>query len=257
MGLQPLACEKPTLTTMPSVRPWAKSTSDAESTTQHLGLGVDHAAPGHAPPREVASHREVEPPPLLVLMRGGHAEGLGDDGGGGGGVGSDPPANGVPAPRERRPGRARLRSAQLVHGGRDKRGHARLGARAADLQLRALWAVCEAVLGVAAPEVEAQRLWQHRPAPHEEGAVATGRRGAAAESLQHLTGVAPLLCGCSGAKTQSLSALISQRLPERVRESRLAPGMADGGTGAEARLLEGLEDDRAEIGAGQDFGGHT
>ena len=30
-------CEKPTLTTMPSVRPWAKSTRDAESTTQHLG----------------------------------------------------------------------------------------------------------------------------------------------------------------------------------------------------------------------------
>ena len=86
--------------------------------------------------------------------------------------------------------------------------------------------------------------------------MATGRRRAAAQSLQYPTGVAPLLCCCSGAKTQSLSALISQRLPEHVRESHLTPGMADCGAGAEARFLEGLEDDRAEIGAGQDFGGH-
>ena len=86
--------------------------------------------------------------------------------------------------------------------------------------------------------------------------MAAGRRRAA-QSLQHPTGGAPLLCCCSGAKTQSLSALISQCLPQDVRASHLTPGLADGRAGAEARFLEGLEDDRAEIGAGQDFGGHT
>lgn len=87
--------------------------------------------------------------------------------------------------------------------------------------------------------------------------MAAGRRRASAQSLQHPTGGAPLLCCCSGAKTQSLSALISQCLPQDVRASHLTPGLADGRAGTEARFLEVLEDDRAEIGAGQDFGGHT
>ena len=51
--------------------------------------------------------------------------------------------------------------------------------------------------------------------------VAAGRRRASAQSLQHPTGGAPLLCCCSGAKSQSLSALISQCLPQDVRASHV------------------------------------